>query len=87
MTRQPAALIAVAAAAAGLFMLVALGKLRGTLAGWGREDEAAAPVEAPALSLPGEDVVPAVPVRPAPSLPGATRPAWRPREAPCHAAA
>jgi hypothetical protein len=67
--------------------LVALGKLRGTLAAWGREDEAAAPVEAPALSLPGEDVVPAVPVRPAPSLPGATRPAWRPREAPCHAAA
>ena len=67
--------------------LVALGKLRGTLAGWGREDEAAAPVEVPALSLPGEDVVPAVPVRPAPSLPGATRPTWRPREAPCHAAA
>ena len=55
--------------------LVALNALRGTIAAWGRDDE-------PALSVvvvsPGERV---------PSLPGADRPAWRPREAPCHAAA
>jgi uncharacterized membrane protein YbhN (UPF0104 family) len=70
--------------------LVALGQLRGTMAAWGREDaELAATVVAPAPAAP-EAVAPApaAPSRPAaPALPGATRPAWRPREAPCHAAA
>ena len=66
--------------------LVALGKLRGTMAAWGREDEAlaAAPEVPAARALPGDDIVPALPV---PSRSGASRPAWRPREAPCHAAA
>jgi uncharacterized membrane protein YbhN (UPF0104 family) len=58
--------------------LVALGKLRGTMAAWGREDGVAGP--APAYE--GLEVVTV-----APSLPGATRPAWRPLETPCHAAA
>jgi uncharacterized membrane protein YbhN (UPF0104 family) len=62
--------------------LVALGKLRGTMAAWGREDAEPA-VVAPAAP---EAVAPA-PGPAAPSRPGATRPAWRPREAPCHAAA
>jgi hypothetical protein len=62
--------------------LVALGKLRGTLAAWGREDEAVA------AAVPDISVLPAPSQRDAaPSLPGANRPAWRPREAPCHAAA
>jgi uncharacterized membrane protein YbhN (UPF0104 family) len=77
--------------------LVALTKLRGTLAAWGREDEAVAAAAPQTLALPGDDVVPVIPVLPAPavaaataaapSLHGATRPAWRPREAPCHATA
>ena len=70
--------------------LVALGSLRRTMAAWGRED--AAPARFSGLEV----IVPAAPAMHAPapdgheavrSLPGAGRPAWRPREAPCHAAA
>jgi len=62
--------------------LVALNALRRTMAEWGRDPLPASPLAA-APSLAGAashgDL--------APSFPGADRPAWRPREAPCHAAA
>jgi len=69
--------------------LVALGKLRGTMAAWGREDALAGPVPA-AAAYEGLEVVTVAP-RALPAAahaqPGAIRPVWRPREAPCHAAA
>ena len=64
--------------------LVALGKLRGTLAAWGREDE---PVAVPALGLEVVVVPAATPALAARAKQGVGRSAWRPREAPCHAAA
>jgi uncharacterized membrane protein YbhN (UPF0104 family) len=59
--------------------LVALGKLRGTMAAWGRED-AIAPAAEP-VSLP------VIVVAPREAVPAPARPVWRPRESPCHAAA
>jgi uncharacterized membrane protein YbhN (UPF0104 family) len=63
--------------------LVALGKLRGTMAAWGRAEETA-PVPAGLEVV----VVPAAPpALAARAEQGVGRSAWRPREAPCHAAA
>jgi hypothetical protein len=65
--------------------LVALGKLRGTLAAWGREDELVAEPVPAGLEV---VVVPAAtPALAARAKQGVGRAAWRPREAPCHAAA